>query len=285
MAALPTVRRRMLGAELRKIREGLAITVDEAADRLGWHQSKVSRVENGRSGVRPHEVGTLLDVYEVTDPQTREALATLARDGKRRVWWQPYSDVLSQRYASFISFEAEAVAARNYQTTLIPGLLQTSEYARAVTRGLQPDTPPDQLDALVSVRLARQNAALRRQDPLKLWAIVDEAALHRVMGNEATMIKQLRHLNEASEEPNITVQVVPLRAGANAGMLGAFVILEFPIRGDLDVVCTESLTSSLYLEQEDDLRKYGQAFDLLRAAALDVEPSRDLIAKTAKDLE
>ncbi|MFF7456799.1 helix-turn-helix domain-containing protein [Kitasatospora sp. NPDC008115] len=285
MAATPTVRRRMLGSELRKIREGLDLKVDDVASRLGWHQSKVSRLENGRSGVRANEVEILLDVYEVADPATREALATLARQGKRRVWWQPYSDVISQRYASFISFEAEAVSVRNFESSLIPGLLQSADYARALTRQLQPDASPDVINALVDVRLARQNAALQREDPLKLWAIVDEAALHRQIGSRDIMARQLQSLVATSREPHVTLQVVPFAAGAHPGVLGSFVILEFPVRNDLDVVYTESLTSSLYLERDDDVRAYDQAFDRLRAAALDVGPSRRLITQIAKGLE
>jgi hypothetical protein len=279
------MRRRMLGAELRKSREGLGLTVDQAAERLGWHQSKVSRVETGRSGVRANEVGTLLDAYEINDPQTREALATLAREGKRRVWWAPYSDVITHRYASFIAFEAEAASVRSFQTTLVHGLLQTPEYARAVTNALQPGTPQDEIDALVNVRLARQNATLRRADPLKVWAIMDEAVLRREIGGAEVMTKQLRHLREASEEPNITVQVLPYQAGAHAGLHGSFTILEFPIRSDLDVVYADSLTSNLYLERDEDLALYSEAFDRLRAAALDVAPSRELIAHAIKDLQ
>ncbi|MGA5824185.1 helix-turn-helix domain-containing protein [Kitasatospora sp. NPDC094028] len=285
MAATPTVRRRMLGAELRRIREGLNLRVDDVAARLGWHQSKVSRLENGRHGVKANEVGILLDVYEVADSATREALETLAREGKRRVWWQPYSDVISQRYASFISFEAEAVSIRNFESSLIPGLLQTADYARAVTRKLQPEGTAEEVNALVDVRMARQNAALRREEPLKLWAIVDEAALRRVVGSKEIMAKQLQQLIAASKEPNVTLQVVPFEAGAHPGVLGSFVIMEFPVRNDLDVVYTEALTSSLYLERDDDVTTHDQAFDRLRAAALDVGPSRRLVTQIAKELE
>ncbi|MFJ8477937.1 helix-turn-helix domain-containing protein [Kitasatospora sp. NPDC094011] len=282
---MPTVRRRMLGAELRKLREGLRLTVDEVAARLGWHQSKVSRLENGRYGMRANDVGILLDVYQVTDPETRDALATLAREGKRRVWWQPYSDVISQRYASFISFEAEAVSIRNFESSLLPGLLQTADYARALIRQLEPEATPDEINALVDVRLARQNATLRREEPLKLWAIVDETALRRLIGSRAIMAKQLQQLAAASREPHVTLQVVPFSAGAHAGVHGSFAVLEFPVRGDLDVVYTEALTSSLYLERDSDVAAYDQAFDRLRAAALDVAPSRRLVAQIAKEFE
>lgn len=284
MAAIPTVRRRMLGVELRKIREQQGLTSEETAERMGWHPTKMSRLESGRSGLRAHEVVSLLDVYEVRDATTREALAVLAREGKRRVWWQPYNDVLTPRYSSYISFEAEAVSVRNFQSSLIPGLLQVPDYARAVIRAIQPDTPGEEVNALVDVRLARQNAALAREEPLQLWAIMDEAALRRVIGGEVTMRKQLRRVLEASEQPTITIQVLPFKAGAHAAIHGPFVILEFPVRGDLDVVYVEGHTSSLYLERDDDLTSYGRTFDRLRAAALDVDPSRDFIARIVKEL-
>ncbi|MFI1183106.1 helix-turn-helix transcriptional regulator [Streptomyces olivoreticuli] len=284
MPATPTVHRRLLGAELRKLREGLGLTVDDMADRLGWHQTKVSRVETGRSGVRAHEVESVLDVYGVTDPEARDALARLAREGKRRMWWTPYSDVITPRYASYIALESDAESIRNYQGTLVPGLLQTPEYTRAVTSALQPETSPAEIDALVNVRLARQNAALRRADPLKLTAVVDEAALRRVIGGPKTMAKQLHHLLAVSEELHIDLQVLPFTAGAHAGLVGAFSILRFPV-SDLDLVYTESHTSTLQLERATDLMTYSQVFEWLRAAALDVPPSRALISDVIRDLE
>lgn len=285
MPALPTVRRRMLGAELRQIREGLGITVNETAELLGWHQSKVSRVENGRSGIRPDEVEAVLDAYRVAAPETRAALATLAGEGRQRMWWTPYSDVITQRYASYIALEAEATSMRNFREMLVPGLLQTPEYTRAVTGALQPDSPPDALDALVNVRLARQNATLRRADPLELWAVLDEAALRRVIGGAGTMAKQLHHLLRVSEEPHITLQVLPFAAGAHAGLMGSFAILRFPVRSDLDVVYTESHTSNIQLERKTDLMTYSRMFDELSSAALDAASSRDLISYVVKDLE
>jgi transcriptional regulator with XRE-family HTH domain len=284
MAAIPTVRRRMLGLEMRKLRDGCGLSSEEVAERMGWHPTKMGRLETGRSGLKAHELSGLLDVYEVEDAVAREALSELSRQGKLRVWWSPYSDVLAQRYSSYIAFEAEAVSARNYQASLIPGLLQTPEYARAITRAIRPDSSVEKVNALVDVRLARQNATLAREEPLKLWAIVDESVVRRVVGGTAAMRKQLRHLLEASEQPHITLQVLPFKAGAHAGLLGSFVLLDFPIRGDLDVVYVEGHTSSLYLERDDDLADYGRAFDLLRASAEDVEPSRDLIAKIAEEL-
>ncbi len=283
MAAIPTMRRRMLGAELRKMRERQGLTAEGAAELMKWHPSKVSRLESGRSGLRAHEVGALLDLYEVNDQETRKGLETLAREGKRRVWWQPYNDVLTPRYLDYISFEAEASAARSFETTLVPGLLQTPDYARAIIRALKPDRPPDDVHALVEVRLARQNAALNREEPLKLWAVLDESILHRTVGGSVGMTKQLKHLLDMADQPNITVQILPFGAGAHAGMLGPFVILEFPVQADLDVVYSEGLASSVYLERDADRTTYGRTFDLLRAAALGVDPSRDMIARRVRE--
>lgn len=284
MAAIPTVRRRMLGLELRKLRERCALSSEDASTRMGWHPTKMSRVEGGRSGVRPAELTRLLDAYQVDDVDVREGLSELARNAKVRVWWTPYNDVLTQRYSNYIVFEAEAVSIRNFEQALIPGLLQTPDYARAITRALEPSVTTAEVNALVDVRLARQSATLNREDPLKLWSIVDEAALRRKVGGPAVMGKQLRHLLEVTEQPHLTLQVLPFGAGAHAGLLGSFVHLEFPVRGDLDIVYLEGPTSSLYLERDDDLATYGHAFDLLRASALDAEQSRDLILEIAKDM-
>ncbi|GGW00166.1 helix-turn-helix transcriptional regulator [Streptomyces globisporus] len=285
MAARPTVRRRILGMELRKLRDHAGLTTEEVSSNMGWHQSKLSRVENGRSGMRAHEIAKVLDLYGVSSQEEREALGALAREGKQRVWWQPYSDVLTQRYASYIGFEAEAVAMRSFQTLLIPGLLQTPDYARATIQALQPEASAADVRALVEVRLARQNAVLTREEPLKMWAIVDEAVLRRQVGPHEVRERQLLRLAEAAEQPHVVLQVLPFSAGGHIGMLGPFVILEFPVRGDLDVVYAESLTSSLYLERDEDLAAYGRAYDLLRAAALDTGPSRDLIIRIAKGTE
>ncbi|CAM5584980.1 helix-turn-helix domain-containing protein [Streptomyces abikoensis] len=284
MPAIPTVRRRILGAELRALREGLGHTADEMARRLGWHQTKVSRIENGRSGVRVQELKSLLDLYGVSDPEAREGLISLAQESKTRMWWTPYSDVITHRYASYIALETEASAKRSFETTLIPGLLQTPDYTRAVIKALAPETKPDAVDALVSVRLARQGATLRRASPISLWAIVDEAALRRTTGGSQVMIRQLHHLLEASEEPNITLQVLPFSAGGHLGMLGAFAILHFPLRSDLDMVYTESYVTSMQFERRADFATYSRMFDTLSTSALDEAQSRDLISRAVKDL-
>ncbi|MEU6377286.1 helix-turn-helix transcriptional regulator [Streptomyces sp. NPDC046909] len=279
----PAVRRRKLGAELRALRTGAGLTSGEAARLAGWHQSKVSRIETGASGVKPADVRLLLDVYEVRDGQLRELLLVLAgsdEGGGRHHWWHQYRGVLPTTYRDFISLESQASAMRTLETSVVPGLLQTPEYARAVTRaavgGLDADTD-DRLDALVEVRLARQDV-LRAQPPLELSAVLDEAVLRREIGGPATMARQLRRLIEAARLPQVRLQVLPFAAGAHIGITGPFVIFSFPSTSDLDVVVLDHMTSSLYLERKEDLQAYTEAFNTLQIHALSPEDSLDYIA-------
>jgi transcriptional regulator with XRE-family HTH domain len=279
------VTRRLLGLELRSLREVAGRTAEATAEAMGWHPSKMTRIESGRSGLAVLDVRALLDFYEVPkrDTETRDTLEAFARQGKRRTWWRPYSDVLTRQYTNLIAFESEANSVRNYEIALIPGLLQTPDYARAITRALQPGSAAEAVNALVDVKLQRQSQALSREDPMKLWAIVDEAAIRRVVGNRVVMEKQLRALLDASERPDITVQIISFDAGAHLGMLGAFVIYGFPIRSDLDVVYVEGQAGSHYLERAQDRATYDHHFNLLRAAALGVEQTRDLLSRFLKD--
>ncbi|WP_406255808.1 helix-turn-helix domain-containing protein [Streptomyces chartreusis] len=279
----PAVRRRKLGAELRALRTGVGLTSGEAARLAGWHQSKVSRIETGASGVKPADVRLLFDVYGVQDAQLRELLLVLAgsdEGGGRHHWWHAYRGVLPPTYRDFISLESQASAMRTLETSVVPGLLQTPEYARAVTRaavgGLNSDAD-DRLDALVAVRLARQDV-LRADPPLKLSAVLDEAVLRREIGGPEVMARQLSRLMEAARLPQVRLQVLPFRAGEHIGLTGPFVIFSFSSTSDLDVVVLDHLTSSLYLERKEDLQAYTEAFNALRIHALSPEESLDYIA-------
>jgi transcriptional regulator with XRE-family HTH domain len=279
----PAVRRRKLGAELRALRTSAGLTSGEAARLVGWHQSKVSRIETGASGVKPADVRLLLDAYAVHDTQLRELLLVLAgsdEGGGRHHWWHQYRGVLPPTYRDFISLESQAGAMRTLETSVVPGLLQTPEYARAVTRaavnglGTEPD---ERLDALVKVRLARQDV-LRAEPPLKLSAVLDEAVLRREIGGPDVMARQLRRLMEAARLPQVRIQVLPFAAGAHIGITGPFVIFSFSNTSDLDVVVLDHLTSSLYLERKEDLQAYTEAFNALQIHALSPEDSLDYIA-------
>jgi transcriptional regulator with XRE-family HTH domain len=276
----PAVRRRKLGAELRALRAGAGLTSGEAARLVGWRQSKVSRIETGASGVKPADVRLLLDAYRVTDSQLRELLLVLAgsdEGGGRHHWWHAYRGVLPPTYRDFISLESQASAMSTLETSVVPGLLQTPEYARAVTKAAVGGLDDERLHALVEVRLARQDV-LRGHPPLELSAVLDEAVLRREVGGPEVMARQLERLVEAARLPQVRLQVLPFSAGAHVGITGPFVIFSFSSTSDLDVVVLDHLTSSLYLERKEDLRAYSEAFNALQIHALSPEDSLDYIA-------
>jgi transcriptional regulator with XRE-family HTH domain len=276
----PAVRRRKLGAELRALRAGAGLTSGEAARIAGWHQSKVSRIETGSSGAKPADVRLLLDVYGVADGQLRELLLVLAgadEGSGRHHWWHAYRGILPPTYRDFISLESQASAMRTLETSVVPGLLQTPEYARAVTRAAVDGLDEERLDALVEVRLARQDV-LRGDPPLELSAVLDEAVLRREVGGPDVMAQQLERLVEAARLPQVRLQVLPFSAGAHVGVTGPFVIFSFSRTSDLDVVVLDHLTSSLYLERKEDLQAYTEAFNALQIHALSPEDSLDYIA-------
>ncbi|QKV91194.1 helix-turn-helix domain-containing protein [Streptomyces sp. NA02950] len=280
----PAVRRRKLGAELRRQRDLAGLTSGEAARLLGWHQSKVSRIETGRSGAKAADVARLLDLYGVADPDLRALLEALCGggasdpEGSRRGWWYAYRDLLPPAYRDFISLEAEASQACTLETTVVPGLLQTPDYARTVTRAALANLPQPQVDALVEVRIARQSV-LYGSEPLRLHAVLDEAVLRRAVGGPEVMAAQLRHLAALGELPQVRLQVLPYSAGMPIGITSPFIIFSFPHITDLDVVVLDHLTSSLYLERKEDLRAYSAAFDVLRTHALAPEDSLTFISK------
>ncbi|GAA3292336.1 helix-turn-helix domain-containing protein [Streptomyces cinereospinus] len=276
----PAVRRRKLGAELRTLRGRAGLTSGEAARLVGWHQSKVSRIETGASGVKPADVRSLLDAYGVDDAQLRDLLLALAGScggHGRDHWWHAYKGVLPPTYRDFISLESQAGAMRTLETSVVPGLLQTPEYARAVTRAAVEGLTEDRLDALVEVRLARQ-VVLRSHPPLVLSAVLDEAVLRREVGGPEVMARQLERLMEAARLPQVRLQVLPFAAGAHIGVTGPFVIFSFSRTSDLDVVVLDHLTSSLYLERKEDVEAYTEAFNALQFHALSPEDSLDYIA-------
>ncbi|MEV7142719.1 helix-turn-helix domain-containing protein [Streptomyces tauricus] len=278
----PAVRRRKLGAELRALRARAGLTSGEAARLVGWHQSKVSRIETGRSGVKPADVRRLLDAYDVRDPELYELLVVLAGadDDGRHHWWHAYRGLLPSTYSDFISLESQAGAMRTLENSVVPGLLQTPEYAREVTRAAVDGAHDGKVDALVEVRLARQDV-LRSNKPLRLSAVLDEAVLRRTVGGPEVMARQLDRLREAAHLPHVRIQVLPFGVGAHVGVTGPFVIFSFTNRSDLDVVVLDHLTSSLYLEQREDLRLYEEAFDSLQGQALSPEDTLDFIAGVA----
>ncbi|WP_371479897.1 helix-turn-helix domain-containing protein [Kitasatospora sp. NBC_00315] len=275
----PTVRRRRLGAELRRLRETLGMTAEEVAGRLMVSQSKISRLENGRRSISQRDVRDLCDVYNVDDERIRAGLMEMAKESRQRGWWHEFNDI---PYSVYIGLEAEASSIRAYESSFVPGLMQTQEYAEAVVLGTQPDTDATAVRRRVEVRLKRQSRINGENRLGSLWAVIDEAVLRREVGSRAVMAHQLAQLLDLSSRSNINLQVIPFSHGAHPGMTGTFSLMEFPESADSTVVYFEGVTSDLYLEKEADVRRYTGLYDHLRAAALSVAESRTLIAKIAE---
>jgi transcriptional regulator with XRE-family HTH domain len=274
----PTVRRRRLGFELRRLRERAGVTIDYVADRLECSASKISRIETGQTTATPRDVRDMLRLYSVSEAVSEE-LVQIARDARQKGWWHPYSTVLT---SAFVGLEAEADAIWAYEQQVVPGLLQTEEYARAMIRSARPDIGPDEVERRVHVRMQRQSL-LAESDSVDLWVVLDEAVLSRPIGGDAVMRRQLDRLVEAAGLPSVTLQVLPFEAGAHAGMDGTFTILNFSGQADPNVVFVENATGGLFLEKREELRKYQTIFDHIRAAALRPEESVSLVANLAKE--
>ncbi|MEV7125412.1 helix-turn-helix transcriptional regulator [Streptomyces sp. NPDC093260] len=276
----PTVRRRRLGQELRRLRELKGMTAEEVAERLLVSQSKISRLENGRRSISQRDVRDLCGVYEVEDHRIVDSLMQMAKDSRQQGWWHSFGDI---PYSVYIGLETDAASLRVYDPQVVPGLLQTRQYAEALIAGALPETAPADVDKRVQVRMRRQERISATENPLRLWTVLDEAALRRTVGNSDVMRDQLEHLVEQSQLPHVTVQVIPFDMGAHPGLNGQYAILEFPDAADSSVVYIEGVTSDLYLEKANDVQKYSVMYEHLRAQALNVEQSRQFIAKVAKE--
>ena len=270
----PTVRRRRLAAELRRLRDQAQLTIEDVAEKLECSSSKISRIETGHVGVSPKDARELLRLYGVPGDDL-EALVQLAREARKKGWWHAYHEVFT---GAFVGLEAEASSLRAYQALLVPGLLQTEDYMRAVIRAARPDATPPQVDKRVQARLARQRL-LTEPDPPRYWTVVDEAVLCRSVGGDDVMRAQLDALLGKATLPHVTIQVLPFAAGAHAGMEGPFLILGFPEQADPDVVYVDNTTAGVYLEEPAEILRYTLMFDHLRAAALSPDDSLTRIAE------
>ncbi|GAA1965916.1 helix-turn-helix transcriptional regulator [Amycolatopsis minnesotensis] len=273
----PTVRRRRLASELRRLRESADLTIDEVGEKLECSASKISRIETGHVGVTPRDVRDMLELYGLAGEE-REALVQLAREARKRGWWHAYNEVFT---GAFVGLEADASSLRAFQALLVPGLLQTERYTLAVIRAMRPGADEDEIARRVAARMARQQL-LADPNPPEYWAVIDEAVLHRMVGGPDVMAEQLERLLRVAEQPHVTIQVVPFGAGAHPGMEGPFLILGFPEQADPDVVYVDSTSSGVYLEMPPDVRRYSLMFDHLRAAALKPDDTVELIAQAAE---
>lgn len=278
----PTLRGRRLAMELQRRREATGMSREEVARQLEWSTSTLFRIETGRSRPQPGNVRTLLELYGVTGPE-RDGLIKLTRDARQPGWWHSFRDVLPNPYEVYIGLEAGAASIRNFEPMVVPGLLQTDDYAREIFRNGPLELDPDGIERLVEVRVARQEI-LNRSDRPRLWVAIDEAVIHRVVGSTSMMRGQLRHLVDSAQQGKTTIQVMPYRAGAHAGTTGPFVILDFDEPTDPMVVYVETLAGDIYLEERADVSRYTLAFDRLRAASLHPDDSVQLIEQAASTL-
>ncbi len=270
----PTGRRARLGAELRRLREEAGLTIDRVAEALECSQSKVSRIETGQVSATPRDVRDMLELYRV-DEARREAMVQVAREARQRGWWQKFGDV-PDGVPAYVGLEAAATSIDVYMSLIVPALLQTADYARAVIGAVRPDLPAAEIDRRVELRLRRQ-ALLDQERPPVMRVLLDDTVLWRPVGGPAVMVGQRRRLLEAADRAAVTIRVLPLQAGAHAGMDGPFTIFGFPAPAERDVVALDSAADALYLEDPEDLRRYRRVFELLLPAALTPEASVELI--------
>jgi hypothetical protein len=265
----PAVRRRQLMTE-------------HVAGQLDWHPTKIMRIETGRTAPHPNDVRVMLGLYGVADNDVLTGLLKLAKDARQRGWWYSYKDVLLSRFELFLGLESEADTIRDFELSMIPGLLQTSDYARELMRGLM-SFDAAEIERWIELRMARQQI-LARDDAPHLWAILDEAAVHRVVGGKAVMQAQLLHLADTAAQGKITVQVLPYSAGPHPGQAGPFIILGFAELTEPEVVYMETVGGNLYVDKPEEVRLFTTVFDQLRAVALSPAQSAAMLQTLAGEL-
>jgi transcriptional regulator with XRE-family HTH domain len=270
----PTGRRRRLGAELRRLREAAGLTIDKVAEELECSPSKVSRIETGQVSATPRDVRDMLGLYRVDDDRL-EAMVQVAREARQRGWWQKFVDV-PDGVPAYVGLETAATSIDVYMALLVPALLQTPDYARAVIAAVRPDLPPPEIDRRVELRLRRQDL-LDQERPPRMRVLLDDTVLRRPVGGPAVMAAQRRRLLADADRPAVTIQVLEVGAGAHAGMDGPFTIFGFPAPAERDVVALDSAADALYLEGPEDVARYRRVFELLLPAARSPEDSAAII--------
>jgi len=281
-SAGPTIRRRRLGADLRQLREQNSLRLEEVADRLGVAPSTLSRIETGKASTRTSYLAFMLDLYGVADQGRRRLLMDMAREGQRKGWWGTYDDVLPVGAGTYLGLEAEATALLTFGAQVVPGLLRTAEYARAVIAARRPELATEQVERLVAIQMRRQEV-LGGADPIRLSLILDEAVLLRSIGSPTVMRSQLERLLEEGRRPTATIQVLRLTGTPRYVLAPSFGILTFAEPADDDVACAEGLRGQVLLEHRTaEVRAMRRTFDALSAAALAPRESAKLITDLAR---
>jgi transcriptional regulator with XRE-family HTH domain len=282
----PTVQRRRLAAELRRLRTSTGKTAEDIGKALGWSKAKISRYELAQGGLKPDDVARLLECYGV-EGSHREQLLALAEEATRKGWWEAYSNVLTEGHLAYIGLEAEATSILEWQINVVPGLLQTERYAREVLAGYQEvaTISPRAIERRLETRLIRQQR-LTRDEPLEYTALLDESVLHRQRGDVSVMRAQLERLADFSKLPNVTIRIRPLKRSHRLA-LDSFSIFQFGKAHETmlhDVVGLEHLVNQLYVDGDTDTHQFRLAFSHLAGESLSPEESRELILTTATQL-
>lgn len=280
----PTLRRRRLSAELRALRETAGLTSVEATRRLEWSGGRLTKMERGE-WVRPNprDIKDLCDLYGVTDPRRREYLVNLAREGREHGWWHAFRKMMTEEYSTYIGLEAGAETVFAFDQ-IMNGLIQTPDYARGLLVDGAAEIDAESVQRRVDLRMERQKLITRTDEPLRLWAVMDEAALHRLVGGPEVMQAQLRHVLELAALARVTVQIIPFSKGAHASVTGSFSILRFPEPEDPDAVYVETPAGELFVEEPEEVGRFQIAFQRLLATALDPGDSLAMIAAAEKQL-
>ncbi|GAA4235775.1 helix-turn-helix transcriptional regulator [Actinomadura meridiana] len=276
---IPSVRARRLARWLSDYRLQADLSQEAVTARLGWSQAKLSHIERGRNKATPTDVALMLDIYGVVSPE-REAVIDLAEKADQRGWWTGYADVFSSPY---VALEDEAALIGEWAPQIVPGLLQTPDYTRAIMRaGNLEQTSEREIERRLQARMARQTIITRAESAPRLHVILDESAIRKAIGGPTVMREQLQRLISDANRPNVTIQVLPTSVGENPGLDGSFIILRFAEEEDPDVACTEGLHGVVYLEDQRLVRRCNVAFERLRELALDPQESVALIEATAE---
>jgi transcriptional regulator with XRE-family HTH domain len=279
----PTVRRILMGTQLRRLREAKGITREDAGYHIRASESKISRMELGRVSFKERDVVDLLALYGVEETAERDALVTLSREANAPGWWHQYADVLPDWFQTYVGLEEAASVLRVYEVQFVPGLLQTASYARAVIARGQPAAPAEEIERRVSMRITRQELLTKPGGP-RLWAVVDEAALRRPVGAPEVFRSQLEHLIEVTQDARVTLQVTPFGTGGPTAEAGAFTIMRFPEQDLPDVVYLEQLTSALYLDKREDVERYSEIMERLSVESESPERTVDVLRGMLSDL-
>lgn len=277
----PTFRRLLLGRALRELREDNGMTAEAVGDALDVTTPWITRIETGQRGIQLRDLKRLFQLYKVTDDQQKQRLLELARSAKQQGWWHSYKNTLPPRYADYIGLEASASSVRNVELIVVPGLLQTADYARALlTHGLK-DYTAEEVERRVQVRLKRQESLTQTEAP-HVHAILDEAVLRRQVGSAETMHHQLDHVLETAGLPNVTVQIIPLASGTHAGSSSSFVVLDFPGTATDPIPYIETVAGDLYLEKHSDIQTCEHAWTFLAEHALSPDDSIAMVTAIMK---